>query len=250
MLEDKNLICRQCGREFVFTKGEQEFYQRKGLTLPSHCPECRRTKLIQPQPLICSQCATELEKDASICCTACLATVHLQSELDIKQSQNAVDEVQSKLRNSESEKANLAEALRQKERLITQLKEDTDALCRDLAEANEAQSKLLAAESREAELAQSLNQKEQLIVELENRVRSLRQELEKVRQFHADLQWIHPVVNVMGKKLEALERGQNRTNQRMLQLVEKIHELHENTGLLGTIRSALRRYLTQSGISK
>ena len=30
MFEDKVLICRDCGREFTFTAGEQEFYAEKG----------------------------------------------------------------------------------------------------------------------------------------------------------------------------------------------------------------------------
>ena len=41
--EDKTLVCRDCGAEFVFTAGEQEFYQQKGFTnQPSRCPDCRR----------------------------------------------------------------------------------------------------------------------------------------------------------------------------------------------------------------
>ena len=30
MYEDKTLICKECGKEFVFTAGEQEFYASKG----------------------------------------------------------------------------------------------------------------------------------------------------------------------------------------------------------------------------
>ncbi|HTD47537.1 MAG TPA: zinc-ribbon domain-containing protein, partial [bacterium] len=29
---DKTLHCLDCGKEFVFTAGEQEFYQKKGFT--------------------------------------------------------------------------------------------------------------------------------------------------------------------------------------------------------------------------
>ena len=40
---DKTLTCRDCGEEFVFTAGEQEFYQEKGFTNePTRCPNCRR----------------------------------------------------------------------------------------------------------------------------------------------------------------------------------------------------------------
>jgi hypothetical protein len=31
MYQDKNLICKDCGAEFVFHAGEQEFYQPKAL---------------------------------------------------------------------------------------------------------------------------------------------------------------------------------------------------------------------------
>ena len=30
MYEDKTLTCKDCGQEFVFTAGEQEFYAEKG----------------------------------------------------------------------------------------------------------------------------------------------------------------------------------------------------------------------------
>ena len=30
MYEDKTLVCKDCGNEFVFTAGEQEFYAEKG----------------------------------------------------------------------------------------------------------------------------------------------------------------------------------------------------------------------------
>jgi CxxC-x17-CxxC domain-containing protein len=45
---DKALRCRECGREFVFTAGEQEFYQLKGLlNEPARCPECRAIRKAQ-----------------------------------------------------------------------------------------------------------------------------------------------------------------------------------------------------------
>ena len=42
MYEDKTLICRDCGAEFVFTAGEQAFYAEKGFqNEPSRCKACR-----------------------------------------------------------------------------------------------------------------------------------------------------------------------------------------------------------------
>ncbi len=44
-MQDKTLTCRDCGRQFVFTAGEQEFYAQKGFTnQPSRCPECRANR--------------------------------------------------------------------------------------------------------------------------------------------------------------------------------------------------------------
>ncbi|OAV40324.1 zinc-binding domain protein [Clostridium saccharobutylicum DSM 13864] len=30
-MEDKTIVCKDCGKEFIFTVGEQEFYKEKGL---------------------------------------------------------------------------------------------------------------------------------------------------------------------------------------------------------------------------
>ncbi|HEU5441547.1 MAG TPA: zinc-ribbon domain containing protein [Ktedonobacterales bacterium] len=42
---DLTLRCRDCGQDFVFTAGEQDFYASKGLMhQPSRCPECRSAR--------------------------------------------------------------------------------------------------------------------------------------------------------------------------------------------------------------
>lgn len=44
-MEDKIIECRDCGNEFVFTVGEQEFYQEKGFTNdPVRCKDCRQKR--------------------------------------------------------------------------------------------------------------------------------------------------------------------------------------------------------------
>jgi hypothetical protein len=61
MPSDKTLKCRDCGEQFVFTAGEQEFYAQKGFeNEPTRCASCRRAKkarmesgggqLREPQP--------------------------------------------------------------------------------------------------------------------------------------------------------------------------------------------------------
>jgi CxxC-x17-CxxC domain-containing protein len=39
---DRTLVCKECGQEFTFTAGEQEFFQQKGFTQdPKRCAQCR-----------------------------------------------------------------------------------------------------------------------------------------------------------------------------------------------------------------
>lgn len=48
MHNDKNLSCRDCGAEFVFSASEQEFYASKGFeNEPSRCPTCRSARKAQ-----------------------------------------------------------------------------------------------------------------------------------------------------------------------------------------------------------
>lgn len=47
---DKTLTCRDCGTEFTFTAGEQEFYAQKGFdNEPTRCQNCRRQRKQQSQ---------------------------------------------------------------------------------------------------------------------------------------------------------------------------------------------------------
>lgn len=42
---DITLVCKDCGSEFTFTAGEQEFYAQKGFTnQPVRCPNCRKAR--------------------------------------------------------------------------------------------------------------------------------------------------------------------------------------------------------------
>ena len=44
-MEDIILVCKDCGKEFVWTVGEQQFYKEKGFTnQPVRCLDCRRAK--------------------------------------------------------------------------------------------------------------------------------------------------------------------------------------------------------------
>ena len=44
-MADKTIVCKDCGSEFIFTEGEQAFYQENGFTNdPVRCPECRKVR--------------------------------------------------------------------------------------------------------------------------------------------------------------------------------------------------------------
>ena len=85
MYEDKIIVCKDCGEEFVFTAGEQEFYSGLGLgTEPLRCKECRnRRKFISQHPdkilyeIVCAECGKveaitfEPRHDRVIYCSSC-----------------------------------------------------------------------------------------------------------------------------------------------------------------------------------
>lgn len=41
---DRTLVCRDCGSDFIFSAGEQEFYAERGFVQPSRCPTCRANR--------------------------------------------------------------------------------------------------------------------------------------------------------------------------------------------------------------
>lgn len=45
MYNDKTIVCKDCGAEFVFTASEQEFFAEKGFTNePQRCKSCRAAR--------------------------------------------------------------------------------------------------------------------------------------------------------------------------------------------------------------
>ncbi|MGI6215184.1 MAG: zinc-ribbon domain containing protein [Christensenellales bacterium] len=88
MFEDKTLVCSDCGQEFVFTAGEQEFYAEKGFqNEPKRCKECRqnhkrsRNAKREMHKAICAECGCETEvpfepKDGRpVYCSECFAAI-------------------------------------------------------------------------------------------------------------------------------------------------------------------------------
>lgn len=63
MYQDKVLVCQECGKEFIWTAGEQEFYAEKGfINEPKRCPECCSARKSRDKPqrqmydAICAAC--------------------------------------------------------------------------------------------------------------------------------------------------------------------------------------------------
>jgi DNA-directed RNA polymerase subunit RPC12/RpoP len=40
-LQNKKLVCVECGRDFEFAIGEQLYFKSKCLSEPKRCPQCR-----------------------------------------------------------------------------------------------------------------------------------------------------------------------------------------------------------------
>ena len=88
MYEDKTLVCKDCGAEFLFTAGEQEFFAEKGFqNEPTRCKSCRDTRRSgrnsgAPREMfetVCAQCGAPTrvpfipKNDRPIYCSDCFA---------------------------------------------------------------------------------------------------------------------------------------------------------------------------------
>ncbi|MBQ3379894.1 MAG: zinc-ribbon domain containing protein [Clostridia bacterium] len=97
MYTDKTLVCKECGEEFVFTAGEQEFYAEKGfMNEPQRCKTCRQNRKNADKPAreyhtaICAACGKEARvpfkprNDRPIYCSECF-----QKQKDAAAAENA-----------------------------------------------------------------------------------------------------------------------------------------------------------------
>ena len=86
MYQDKTLTCRDCGAEFVFTAGEQEFYAERGFqNEPQRCKPCRDARKNATRgpreyfTAVCASCGKEAKvpfepkSDRPVYCSECFA---------------------------------------------------------------------------------------------------------------------------------------------------------------------------------
>lgn len=91
---DEMLTCVDCGRQFVFSSGEQKFYEQKGFAnKPNRCQECRAARKAMRSPggggpgrpremftATCSNCSATTEVpfnprgDKPVYCRDCFAS--------------------------------------------------------------------------------------------------------------------------------------------------------------------------------
>lgn len=82
--QDQTLKCQDCGKDFVWTAAEQEFYAQKGFqNAPLRCPECRakrkadRSTTRTMYKATCADCGKECEvpfqprQDRPVYCSEC-----------------------------------------------------------------------------------------------------------------------------------------------------------------------------------
>ena len=93
MYQDKTLKCKECGEDFVFTAGEQEFYAEKGFqNEPQRCKTCRDARKNNGRgqrelfTTVCAKCGKEAKvpfqpsNDRPVYCSECYAAMKAEEE--------------------------------------------------------------------------------------------------------------------------------------------------------------------------
>lgn len=94
-VDNKTLVCKDCGSEFLFTVRDQQFYAEKGFeNEPQRCRDCRQARKTQRAgggagarelfDVVCAQCGVNTQVpfkprgDRPVFCRDCYATVGAQ----------------------------------------------------------------------------------------------------------------------------------------------------------------------------
>ena len=88
MYQDITLTCKDCGKDLVFTAGEQEFYAEKGFqNQPQRCKDCRQARKNAGKPqremfdAVCARCGKparipfQPSEDRPVYCSECFAAM-------------------------------------------------------------------------------------------------------------------------------------------------------------------------------
>ncbi len=66
-MADQQLQCRDCGQNFTFTEGEQQFFASKNLSAPQRCKDCRNARKAERttdrvmHDAVCGKCGSQCQ---------------------------------------------------------------------------------------------------------------------------------------------------------------------------------------------
>jgi hypothetical protein len=220
---DIQLVCRECGKQFIFTEGEQRFYSQMGFNTPARCKHCRSMKENLPDQIACSECGIELQKDAGVYCETCFNNLRPDdltcSQCGIEQERGAHVYCGTCLKQVQLDS----------DRKVEKLKRSVSA----------TQSKLQVAEFQNEELQKALYETKRYTAELELKVKNLNQDLEKAYQFYVASSWLQPELNAIAERLKALEQADLEITHKVFAAIQKIQEANENVSLWEIMKRSL-----------
>ena len=97
--QDRTLTCVDCGQQFVFTAGEQEFYVQKGfMNEPKRCKSCKAVRKVMGGPggpreeheVVCSACGQKTtvpfkpSLDKPVFCKPCFLAKRSAATRDVR----------------------------------------------------------------------------------------------------------------------------------------------------------------------
>ncbi len=215
---DLTIKCKQCGKDFIFSEDEQDFYKTRGFSTPQRCKSCRSKQ--RQYAKICAECGNKFVEDAPVYCAACMINQKLEFEQKIADLQ----------KNLESMKAELASQTESGLSVVSI--ENQKSL-------DEAVNRAKLAEAAEKEVSELLQQRAREVAELKVRLDLANSELEKAVQYRSSMEKLVPALESLLKRMSILENNQKAITELLLKLSNKT-EVASKTGILETIKGFFR----------
>jgi hypothetical protein len=215
---DLTITCKQCGKEFIFSEEEQDFYKTMGFSAPQRCKPCRLRQ--RQSARACAECGNSFVEDAPVYCAACL----INQKLELQQK---IIDLQNKLGPARVESAAQTDS-----RLSAPAIENQKLL-------DEAAGRAELAEAAESKASQLLEQKAREVAELRVRLNLTISELEKAANYRDSLERMVPALENLKERMNILANNQNAIAELLLKLSKKTRTDSKNS-LLETLRSFFR----------
>jgi len=228
---DISITCSQCGKNFVFTEDEQEFYKTKGYIPPLRCKQCRSAKKAQVE--ICNRCGNELLQGAPVYCAACYIDIGLDHEVksrakaeDIIKLESSINDLESSLKGLEIQKSRLESELQSREIMI----QEKSTLV------EQSQARIAELEQAQIVLSEKLSLKQKEVLDLTRKLEDVSAELKKNLDQKSGSEKQAPAFDIR-EKLECLERNQNQIKDIIVELVKRNHNHQKNPGILDSVKT-------------